>query len=47
VAVIAVGFGVGKASLQLRPKVLRPLLQMFEVAAVHSFLRSAGHKILS
>ena len=45
VAVIAVGFRVGEAAFQLRPKVLRSLLQMFEITAVHSFLRSTGHKI--
>ena len=44
VTVIAVGFGVGEAAFQLRPKVLRTLLQMFEIAAVHSFLRCTGHK---
>ena len=44
--VAAVGLGVGKTAFQLRPKILRSLLQMFEVAAVHSFLRSTGHNLL-
>jgi len=47
VAIIAVGFRVGEAAFQLRAKILRSLLQMFEITAVHSVLRSTGHKIVS
>lgn len=46
-AVIAIGFRVGKAAFELRSKILRALLQMFEVTAVHSVLRSTRHKIAS
>jgi hypothetical protein len=43
-AVVAVGFGVGEATLELAAEILGALLQMFQVTALNSILGSARHK---
>ena len=45
VAVVAIGFSACKAAFQLRTKVLRPLLQMFEISTIDSVLRPARHNV--